>query len=233
LAVGDAQFQKKCLGKLQEIGRQGRTVMFVSHNMSSILQFTDRTIVLQSGRIAYDGESEAGVSEYMRLNESAGKAMDLRAKVPWLRLNHLAYDEGAMEVGFNKPLRFLLAFALERALGEMIASLRIFNSIGAQLITAKASLSDLTDGAHEIALEVPDHRLIPGTYFITLILSVRGEVAFSGEQLISIELLADNIDDPLLLPHLERGKDRLGCYCPMRAEPLRGDQAEPSVSSKR
>jgi lipopolysaccharide transport system ATP-binding protein len=218
LAVGDAQFQKKCLGKLQEIGRQGRTVMFVSHNMSSILQFTERTIVLQGGRVCFDGESEAGVSEYLKLNESAGKASNLSSRVPWLRMDGLAYDQRNMQIGFNKPLRFNLDIALERDISEMVVNLGIFNSIGARIITAKASLADLPRGGHGIMLEIPEHRLIPGTYFISLVLSVRGEMVFSGEQLISIELLADDIDDPLLVPHLVRGKDRLGCYCPMRAE---------------
>lgn len=218
LAVGDAQFQKKCLGKLQDIGREGRTVLFVSHNMSSILQFTERTIVLQAGRVSFDGESEAGVSEYLRINENSGKAANLPAKVPWLRVQALSYDEGGVRVGFNKPLRFDLDIALDRDMDEMIVNLGIFNTIGARLITAKALVSALVSGEHRISLEIPDHRLIPGNYFVSMVLSGRRETLFSGEQLIAIELLADDIDDPLLMPHVVRGKDRLGCYCPMHAE---------------
>ena len=51
LAVGDAEFQRKCLGKMSDVANQGRTVLFVSHNMSAILRLTDETIVLEKGKV--------------------------------------------------------------------------------------------------------------------------------------------------------------------------------------
>ena len=50
LAVGDAEFQSKCLGKMSDVAQQGRTVLFVSHNMSAILRLTQETIVIEKGR---------------------------------------------------------------------------------------------------------------------------------------------------------------------------------------
>jgi lipopolysaccharide transport system ATP-binding protein len=216
LAVGDAQFQKKCLGRLRDIGREGRTVIFVSHNMSSVLQFTERTILLQAGRLVLDGDSESGVTEYLRVNENTGRASNLGARVPWFQVDELVFEQNSIELGFNQPLRFRLNVGTERALDDLVINLGFVNTIGARVVTAKAAIPHLDGGAHGIVLEVPEHRLIPGTYFISLSLRARGEAIFSGEQLISVELLADRIDDPLLLPHVTRGKDRLGCYCPMR-----------------
>lgn len=65
LAVGDSAFQKKCLGKMQEVSRnQGRTVLFVSHNMSAVLQLTSRAVVLDKGRVIFNGPTEKAVEEY-------------------------------------------------------------------------------------------------------------------------------------------------------------------------
>jgi len=65
LAVGDARFQKKCLNKMQDVGQQGRTVLFVSHNMPSITRLCKRTILLDEGRVQLDGQSSQVVSMYL------------------------------------------------------------------------------------------------------------------------------------------------------------------------
>ncbi|HEY3268711.1 MAG TPA: polysaccharide ABC transporter ATP-binding protein [Armatimonadota bacterium] len=67
LAVGDAQFQKKCLGKMGEVAKGGRTVLFVSHNMQAVKQLCPRTVVLAAGRVLLDTLSDKAVSRYMEL----------------------------------------------------------------------------------------------------------------------------------------------------------------------
>src|SRR5579884_976314 len=66
LAVGDAEFQKKCLGKMSEVAGQGRTVLFVSHNMPTVLNLCSRVLMLKEGHIALEGPGEEVVAEYMR-----------------------------------------------------------------------------------------------------------------------------------------------------------------------
>lgn len=66
LAVGDAAFQKKCLGKLGEVGGEGRTVIFVSHNMAAVAQICNRAILLEGGRTTLDGPVHEVVESYMR-----------------------------------------------------------------------------------------------------------------------------------------------------------------------
>ena len=64
LAVGDAQFQQKCLGKMQDVSRQsGRTILFVSHNMNAVLQLCERAILLQQGQVLMDGPAGRGHEE--------------------------------------------------------------------------------------------------------------------------------------------------------------------------
>lgn len=65
LAVGDAEFQRKCLGKMSDVAQEGRTVLFVSHNMSAILRLTEETIVLDSGHLVLKAPSAEAVDFYM------------------------------------------------------------------------------------------------------------------------------------------------------------------------
>jgi lipopolysaccharide transport system ATP-binding protein len=66
LAVGDAQFQKKCLGKMEDVGKEGRTVIFVSHQMAAIQKLCSRTIVLSNGVVKFDGTTSSGINFYLQ-----------------------------------------------------------------------------------------------------------------------------------------------------------------------
>lgn len=73
LAVGDAQFQKKCLGKMEEVSKGGRTVLFVSHNMAALLNLCPRSILLDSGKVQNDGNSQGVVASYMQRASESGE----------------------------------------------------------------------------------------------------------------------------------------------------------------
>jgi lipopolysaccharide transport system ATP-binding protein len=74
LAVGDAQFQAKCLGKMKEVGQgEGRTVLFVSHNMAAISNLCNSSIFLQNGKVEFQGTAELGVRKYLEFNNQIGK----------------------------------------------------------------------------------------------------------------------------------------------------------------
>lgn len=70
LAVGDAQFQKKCLGKMEAVAKEGRTVLFVSHNMAAIQRLCTKSIVLKEGRIGFQGEVDAAEKYYLMAGSS-------------------------------------------------------------------------------------------------------------------------------------------------------------------
>ncbi len=75
LAVGDANFQKKCLGKMGEVARQGRTVLFVSHNMEAVQRLCPRALLLNEGSVIMDGPSEKTVEEYLEVGISQGERL--------------------------------------------------------------------------------------------------------------------------------------------------------------
>jgi lipopolysaccharide transport system ATP-binding protein len=74
LAVGDAEFQARCLGRMEDMGATGRTVLFVSHNMQAVSQLCDRAILLDGGRIVRDGPSEGIVAHYLQTSAGAGSS---------------------------------------------------------------------------------------------------------------------------------------------------------------
>lgn len=73
LAVGDAEFQRKCLGKMQDVAKSGRTVLFVSHNMSAVLNLCSRAVLLTSGQVQNQGNVSSMVSEYLAIRERASR----------------------------------------------------------------------------------------------------------------------------------------------------------------
>jgi len=83
LAVGDAEFQRKCIGKMSDVAQQGRTVLFVSHNMSAILRLTEECLVLDQGRLALRAATNQAVDYYMAAGFSnAGERVWSAAEVP-------------------------------------------------------------------------------------------------------------------------------------------------------
>ena len=87
LAVGDAQFQRKCLGKMEEVSKQGRTVMFVSHNMAALRALCSRGIVLHKGSVILDTDTSTAVQEYL------ARDLAFDAKVIWDETNPRATPE--------------------------------------------------------------------------------------------------------------------------------------------
>lgn len=86
LAVGDAAFQKKCLGKMGGVAQEGRTVLFVSHNMAAIESLCERVIFLNSGRLVADGLPRTVIPHYLLQNNSASSTVELH--------NHLEGVQG-------------------------------------------------------------------------------------------------------------------------------------------
>ena len=74
LAVGDASFQQRCLGKMQDATKEGRTILFVSHNMLTVQSLCPRTILLKSGNIVFYGNTETGVSQYLKQDSITSKS---------------------------------------------------------------------------------------------------------------------------------------------------------------
>jgi lipopolysaccharide transport system ATP-binding protein len=96
LAVGDINFQQKCIGKMQEVGRQGRTVLFVSHNFQAISQLCTRCLLIDKGNIVFDGPKHEAINKY---SSSSGSSIylsrkDMSHNSPFIRKLWIEDDDG-------------------------------------------------------------------------------------------------------------------------------------------
>lgn len=111
LAVGDVQFQKKCLGKMEEVGREGRTVLFVSHNMQAISTLTQKCILLAHGTTIFQGTTELAIEKYLQEDTPKssiyqGTASDKKPKITRIELrtsleNNIQVNGETVEVYFE------------------------------------------------------------------------------------------------------------------------------------
>ncbi len=99
LAVGDAEFQKKCLGKVEDVASEGRTVLFVSHNLAAMRTLCQRGILLNAGQIAYSGSMSACITEYLESNQTRSASILARVHYchPAVQLTQLTLNGDARD----------------------------------------------------------------------------------------------------------------------------------------
>jgi lipopolysaccharide transport system ATP-binding protein len=145
LAVGDAAFQKKCLNKMQEVGEQGRTVLFVSHNMHAVTRLCTRTILLDDGHVLLDGPSHQVVSTYLRscLGTTAKREYTDVERMPGddvvrLRAVRIVDENGetAESVDIRKPVGIEMDFEVIKPGHILTPGYQIANEEGLIVFTA-------------------------------------------------------------------------------------------------
>lgn len=109
LAVGDTLFQKKCIDKMLEVTKEGRTILFVSHNLSSIKTLCDRGILLERGQIISDGAVQEVIEEYTSGVKIIEKEVDLSSIERKVYQNDIIFERiifNNMPINFGEPIRF-------------------------------------------------------------------------------------------------------------------------------
>ncbi|MGD8433922.1 MAG: ABC transporter ATP-binding protein, partial [Syntrophobacterales bacterium] len=129
LAVGDMAFQKKCLGKMDDVAKEGRTVLFVSHNMGAIQQLTERSILLENGKLILDAKTPKVVEVYLDETVASETTTNLETKREDFKVNSIRFNYDVLESGFNKPLQFDLSLSVERDKYDVLFGIAIVNSI--------------------------------------------------------------------------------------------------------
>jgi lipopolysaccharide transport system ATP-binding protein len=145
LAVGDAQFQKKCLSKMQDVGQEGRTVLFISHNMSAITRLCERTILLDEGRVVADGPSSRVVKTYLHsgLGTTAAREWSDPAKAPGsevarLRAVRVRTGDGrvAEAVDIRQPVAIEMEYDVLQPGYTMFAHFQFINEEGLHIFSS-------------------------------------------------------------------------------------------------
>ena len=173
LAVGDMKFQKKCLDKMRQAARRdGKTVLYVSHNMSTIRDLCDRCIVLDKGRIIYDGEPAEGINRYLEARYTAQENIDFATmkRPDWiardvLRIHEMRMeDNGAECQERTQPVRVRMMIRAAQPVQQVGLRFEIKDEMGGALTTACLMGLDLHEGDNRITADFDISMLQPGKY---------------------------------------------------------------------
>jgi len=188
LAVGDYEFQKKCLKKMGKVSRAGRTILYVSHNMSSVINLCDRVILLEQGKIIADGPAKKVVEKYIGLRKKEGSEISWKnpysapgneiARLKGVRI--LSEDKQPIsEADIQKDILIELSYWNLKKDSKIFPSIHLVNSQGITVLTSfNAPSASITSdpwykrpkpkGLYRSICRIPKNFLNEGLYFVNV-----------------------------------------------------------------
>ncbi|HEX8517703.1 MAG TPA: ABC transporter ATP-binding protein [Bacteroidia bacterium] len=189
LAVGDAEFQEKCIGKMKDVSSHGRTVLFVSHNLGVINQLCSRAILLKGGKVITDNTTNNVIEEYMSLektgvsNEYIADLEKVKDKAMFFReirtLN--SKNESTDRFGTKDNIRFNIKVEINRINPSTYFGIGLLDKHRNRIFTIVKAVSKLISepfsGTKEFDVEIPSNIIAPNAYsFVFAIFVPKGEV---------------------------------------------------------
>ena len=181
LAVGDAQFQKKCLGKMEDVSKnEGRTVLFVSHNIGMIQKLCNRGILLHKGNIMAIDSIDKVVNEYVEGGSSMtpeyyfdypGNQTSLQAFTTKLTISGIN-NEPLSEIPIGKPWKVTIDFTVKEHIKGLVVGLGMVNSFETPIRTCWNLPRDFTPGNYKACFEEDKIVFTPGRYRLLVGLSI-------------------------------------------------------------
>ena len=187
LAVGDAEFQRKCLGKMSDVAHGGRTVLFVSHNMNAVLNLCNRGIVLEKGEVIFSGPVGEAVRAYTEatttpaygfvdLTDCAGRPQGMRPIITGLGLRAAPRGDYTVQVNTGDDLYFDISYDCGDEPVD-VAQLAISSPSGHRVLTLGTHLSlaapTLLRGRGVLECRLPAVPLTAGEYDVTVMMTKR------------------------------------------------------------
>jgi lipopolysaccharide transport system ATP-binding protein len=198
LAVGDAEFQKKAIGKMQDISKEGgRTVLFVSHNMVAVKSLCTRGIVLENGKVVFEGDIEESIQYYLKGNDELLNSIDISER----KGNGIVKINQVITYGAKRNLLpqtgepFHLEFELEnnkKTPSSLIRfDLRIDDSLGQRIAWMSDSVLTLVEFTipKSVVFKIDKLNLNNGIYYVTTHIQVNGEVSDWIQNAFSFEII--------------------------------------------
>jgi len=203
LAVGDFEFQKRCLGRMSEMGKAGRTVLFVSHDQGAVARLCSRVVWIEKGRMMADGPAEQTLSSYLKSGTEKAPSVELKV-APDHAVRPVAAQVGrgdARIVGTprrGEPLRISVTLEITELVPSLDVAFLIYSEDGRPVLDEAwsdhhtALSSDVGVGRHTVTLVVPPV-LRAGTFALVLWVGTALETLFE-ERLLMFEI-EPRIDD--------------------------------------
>jgi lipopolysaccharide transport system ATP-binding protein len=177
LAVGDAEFQKKAIGKMQDISKgEGRTVIFVSHDMNAVSILTNRVIVLKNGKVYFEGETDEGIKEYLKgenkelkylYTGEVNKPKVVRAEIETSLPNN--------NHEFGKPIKFIFFIDLPSYIENLALSFQVVDEFNVPITHSWVFDADdnmkRSKGKYKFVGSYPNPKLYMGNYSLRIHLS--------------------------------------------------------------
>ena len=210
LAVGDADFQKKCMGKMSDISQGGRTVLFVSHNLSSIKTLCARTVLLDVGHVKAFGDTEDVLRIYRNMGLKSGgeRVWATKYEAPhgahvWLRAARVLQDGvSRSDVDIDKPVQAEIDFVNENNDARLFVEFQILDDYGVIVLnTVNSPNANLLDerwfcepharGTYRFSCTFPGNFFNEGRYFVSVIIGIPGprRVELRAERALSFEVI--------------------------------------------
>ena len=170
LAVGDAEFQKKCLGKMEEVGKEGRTILFVSHNIGMIIRLCNKGVLLKNGVTAFIGESHQAISKYNSISMGDASFLNNATNLPENAfLSACMIDKSGQrktEYSHEQALYLLVTLLLRKITPEMRVDFSLYDFKKNRIFTISESLNGFTLDNQQVTLRIalPENFVLPGDY---------------------------------------------------------------------
>ncbi|MCW5906548.1 MAG: ABC transporter ATP-binding protein [Chitinophagales bacterium] len=181
LAVGDIEFQKKCLGKMKDVSEGGRTVLFVSHNMAAVKTLCTRAILMNNGTIFKEGDTSHLIDEYIHINNNFSENGIIARNAQRIHQTGEAFFEKVQVIdkanepvsimGFKSTVQILAEIHVEKEISDAIFAFSILNSNNDKIVFTEFPENSfkhimLQPGRHRIKFVIPV-QMNPGTYYIS------------------------------------------------------------------
>ncbi|MEQ9298387.1 MAG: ABC transporter ATP-binding protein [Cyclobacteriaceae bacterium] len=198
LAVGDAEFQKKCLGKMEDVAGQGRTVLFVSHNMESVERLCSRALLLENGLKSMDGSVETIISGYM----SKGESDELVGYYEWnegeltecqsIQLHSIRINDKNQQPELGQPIKFTTEIQSYDLKAKYEVWLHILDSKKNKIISSGTAITPVL-GRQTYNAELDGEVLQPGIYSVNvLIVKNSTDKLFRASTILKFQISEDN-----------------------------------------
>jgi lipopolysaccharide transport system ATP-binding protein len=199
LSVGDAAFQIKCFNKLETIRKDGRTILFVSHNMQSVLRLCKRVIFLSEGRVIADGQPSEVASQYItsRLRSSAEQTWDDIDNAPGDEVVRLVAvrvrtEDGTVTdvVDVRKPVTVEMEYQILTAGERLAPNMHFFNEDGVYLfVTGDRSKQPKDIGRYTSTVCIPGNFLAEGTISVNVALSSPLSIRINEPSVVTFQVI--------------------------------------------
>ncbi len=213
LAVGDAQFQKKCLGKMEDAGREGRTILFVSHNMAMVSNLCHKGMVMQAGRLAFEGPiSEAVLKYYEAAEGEAAARRGYESETAALLAAEIGGPRQGRELTLHDTLTIRMRYRIKRQVaGRCVPNFHFFAPDGSCIFVSNAdNVGHLPPGEYVAECVVPPNLLNEGTYFVGVALTTYFDEGPFEVEYFDRNALSFNVIDPM-----DQRSNRYGYAGPM------------------